>query len=133
MKKHVLLNFLIFLIAIGLTTPLFPQDRLDFHRKVEVMPEFPGGEDVLDEFIRKNINYPGEGIANKKEGTVYVTFIVETDGTITQIKALKGIGETFEVEAERVVKKMPKWKPGQNEGEKVRVLLSLPIEFKLNR
>lgn len=133
MKKLVLLNFLIFLIAIGITIPAFSQAQPDFLRKVEVMPEFPGGDDALDEFIRNNVKYPDEGIANKIEGTVYVTFIVETDGTITQIEALKGIGKAFEKEAERVVKKMPKWNPGQNEGENVRVLFNLPIEFKLSR
>jgi len=129
MKKYFNLKLFIFIVltALGSTQLLQAQD---VYRKVDVMPEFPGGQAALGQFITKNITWPQASNDAVKEGTVYVTFIVEKDGSLTQIKALKGIGESFEKEAENVVKKMPKWTPGKQGGAAVRVMLSLPIEFK---
>jgi len=132
MKKTLLFKTLIFLLFIGLTQGLTAQTQ-DFFRKVEIMPEYPGGQDALSKFIKDNINYPKQGIEDKTEGIVYVTFIVEKDGTLSQINATKSIGTAFEKEAENVVKKMPKWKAGMHNGENVRVMLSLPIEFYSNK
>ena len=132
MKKSFYSSFLIFFVFIGLGIASQIQAQEVF-RKVDVMPEYPGGQTALNQFITKNITWPNVADNTVKEGTVYVTFIVEKDGTLTQIKALKGIGEHFEKEAENVVKKMPKWTAGKHEGEPVRVMLSLPIEFKLSK
>jgi len=131
MKKYFYSSLLIFFILIGLGISALQAQ--DVYRKVDVMPEFPGGQAALNQFIIKNITWPKVPDNAIKEGTVYVTFIVEKDGSITQIKALKGIGELFEAEAEKVVGKMPKWAPGKHEGQAVRVMLSLPIEFKLEK
>ena len=130
MKKYFNSKLLIFIVLIGLTA-ISQVNAQDVLRKVDIMPEYPGGQIALNQFITTNIAWPKASNDAVKEGTVYVTFIVEKDGSITQIKANKGIGESFEKEAENVVKKMTKWTPGKQAGVAVRVMLSLPIEFKL--
>ena len=100
---------------------------------VEEMPSFPGGEGELSKFLQKNINYPQmereEGIA----GTVYVTFVVDKEGKINDVKTLKGVkgGPGLEKEALRVINSMPPWKPGKQQGRSVRVQFNLPIRFSL--
>ena len=96
-----------------------------------IMPEFPGGEMKLLEYIAMNVKYPD--IARQKgiSGRVFVTFIVEPDGSISNVGILKGIGSSCDQEAYRVVKAMPKWKPGEKDGKKVRVSYMLPVNFML--
>ena len=94
-------------------------------------PEFPGGLDSLKAFIERNLVYPQLAKDQKIEGKVYVTFIVEKDGSISNVKVLRDIGGGCGAEATRVVMKMPKWKPGRQRGKAVRVQYNLPIEFKL--
>ena len=98
---------------------------------VEDDPEFPGGKDSLYAFIERNLVYPQWAKDNKIEGKVYVSFTVETDGSISNIKVLRDIGGGCGAEAVRVLMKMPKWKPGKQRGKPVRVQFNLPIEFKL--
>ena len=98
---------------------------------VEDDPEFPGGMDSLYAFIERNLVYPQWAKDNKIEGKVYVSFTVETDGSISNVKVLRDIGGGCGAEAIRVVMKMPKWKPGKQRGKPVRVQFNLPIEFKL--
>ena len=95
------------------------------------MPEFPGGEMKLLEYIAMNVRYPD--IARQKgiSGRVFVTFVVEPDGSISNVGILKGIGSSCDQEAYRVVKAMPKWKPGEKDGKKVRVSYMLPVNFML--
>lgn len=131
MKKYVTSRFLIFTVLMVLFAVSGLQAQEVF-RKVDIMPEYPGGQTAMSQFITKNIQWPKDADA-QVQGTVYVTFIVETNGTLTQVQALKGIGEAFEKEAERVVSKMPNWKPGKNQDKEVRVMLNLPIEFKLTK
>jgi periplasmic protein TonB len=93
------------------------------------MPEFNG--DVY-KWIRDHLRYPQEAIYNKTEGTSYISFIVDTDGSIGEIKILgKKVGDGCSEEAARVVKSMPRWKPGKNKGQLVRVVVNIPIRFKL--
>lgn len=133
MKKYFYSIILAFFVLAGLHTSTSLQAQ-EIMRKVDIMPEYPGGQNALSQFISNNIKWPTvNSETNTKEGTVYVTFVVEKDGSISQIKALKGIGSDFEKEAENVVKKMPKWSPGKQENQPVRVMLSLPIEFKLTK
>lgn len=94
---------------------------------VEEMPEFPGGKEALFAYIGKELKYPAEDV----EGVVYVTFVVEADGSITGVKVLRGIGHGCDEEAVRVVSGMAKWKPGKQRGEAVRVKYNLPIRYKL--
>ena len=79
----------------------------------------------------KNIRYPEAAIKNNVQGTVYVSFIVRTDGSVTDVKILRGIGSGCDEEAMRVVKLMPKWNPGEEKSKAVDVIFNLPIKFAL--
>ncbi|MFN4124105.1 MAG: energy transducer TonB [Flavobacteriales bacterium] len=98
---------------------------------VEQMPEFPGGEEELFKYLSKNIKYPAMARESGLTGTVYVTFVVEGDGKITDVKILRGIGGGCDQEALRVVQNMPPWKSGKQNGRPVRVQCNLPIKFTL--
>lgn len=96
---------------------------------VENDPEFPGGKEALYKYLRDNIRYPQVALKNNISGTVYVTFVVEQDGSITNPRVLRGIGGGCDHEAVRLVKSMPKWIPGKQRGKPVRVRFNLPIRF----
>ena len=98
---------------------------------VEDEPEFPGGMEALYKFLQDNVQYPRLVLENGIEGRVYVTFVVETDGSITNPRLLRDIGGGCGQEALRVVKMMPKWKPGKQQGKVVRVQFNLPVNFVL--
>ena len=100
-------------------------------RVAEIMPAFPGGEGKLFEFISKNIKYPQLARETGTQGRVYISFIVEPDGSISHVELLRGIGAGCDEEALRVVKAMPKWSPGRQCGKAVRVVYNLPVNFKL--
>jgi len=98
---------------------------------VEEQPRFPGGNDARIKFLLKNVKYPEEARDLGIQGRVFVTFVVEIDGSITDVKILRGIGGGCDKEAIRVVKSMPKWIPGKQRGVPVRVQFNLPIKFTL--
>lgn len=98
---------------------------------VENMPSFPGGDDALFKFLGENINYPDEAKDKGISGVVYVTFVVDYDGEITNVKVIRGIGGGCDEEAVRVIKAMPDWEPGRQKGKRVRVQYNLPIRFTL--
>lgn len=98
---------------------------------VESMPEFPGGEAALTKYLFENIEYPQMAKESGIQGRVFVTFVVERDGKVTDVKVLRGIGGGCDEEAIRVVKNMPKWTPGKQRGKPVRVQFNLPIKFTL--
>ena len=98
---------------------------------VEEMPSFPGGEQKLMEFVGKNIKYPQIARETGIQGRVFVNFVVEPDGSVSNVSVLRGIGGGCDEEAMRVVKSMPKWKPGKQRGKAVRVQYMLPVNFKL--
>ncbi|PLW93193.1 MAG: energy transducer TonB [Marinilabiliales bacterium] len=98
---------------------------------VEDMPSFPGGEEALFEYLQKNIQYPQMAKESNIQGTVFVGFVVEPDGSISNVKVLRGIGGGCDDEAIRVVKSMPRWAPGKQRGKPVRVQFNLPIKFVL--
>jgi len=106
-------------------------DMVDVYTIVEQMPEFPGGEEKLIEFVSKNVEYPQEAKEEGVQGRVFVGFVVEKDGSVGDVKLLRGIGHGCDEEAVRVVKMLPKWKPGMHNGEFVRVAYQIPIHFKL--
>ena len=101
------------------------------YEKVEVMPEFPGGDQAMMDFVATNVKYPKEAMDKEISGRVLVSFIVEKDGSITDAKVVKGIGGGCDEEAVRVVNAMPKWKPGKQKGKPVRVSFMMPFTFKL--
>ncbi len=98
---------------------------------VENDPEFPGGMEALYKYLRDNIKYPQLARDNNITGRVYVTFVVEKDGSIANPRVLKDIGGGCGQEAIRVVKSMPKWTPGKQRGKAVRVQFNLPVSFNL--
>lgn len=98
---------------------------------VEEMPEFPGGQEAMMKYLSGQLKYPEEAVENGVQGAVFVTFVVERDGRISEVKVLRGIGAGCDEESERVVKGMPNWKPGKQNGKLVRTRYNLPIRFKL--
>ncbi len=97
---------------------------------VEDMPSFPGGN--VQKWIAKNVKYPVLAMENGIQGKVYIQFVIERDGSITDVKVLRGVDASLDKEAVRVVKAMPKWKPGKQRGKPVRVSYTLPINFQLS-
>jgi protein TonB len=98
---------------------------------VEEMPSFPGGEQKLLEFVAKNTKYPQIARESGIQGRVFIGFVVEPDGSISNVKVLRGIGGGCDEEAVRVIKSLPKWKPGKQRGKAVRVSYQIPVNFKL--
>ncbi len=98
---------------------------------VEEAPEFPGGLEALYQFLAANIKYPG-GPDDCVSGKVFVSFVIEKDGTVSDAKVVRKLHPAFDAEALRVVKLMPKWEPGRQDGKPVRVQFNLPINFNLN-
>lgn len=98
---------------------------------VEDMPAFPGGMEAMIQFISNNIQYPADAQKQKVDGRVLVNFVVEKDGSITEVKVIKPAFPSLDAEAVRVVKAMPKWKPGYQKGQAVRVQFTMPINFSL--
>ena len=98
---------------------------------VEQVPEFPGGLDKFGAYLSKSIRYPAVARENGTQGRVIVTFVVERDGALTDIKVTRGIGSGCDEEAVRVLKNSPHWKPGIQNGRPVRVQYSVPISFTL--
>ncbi len=116
-------------IAIGAIDYDKPEKPFDV---VEQMPEFPGGTPELMKYISTNVKYPAEATKNGAQGRVLVQFIVEKDGSISEVEVIKKVNEHLDAEAVRVVNAMPKWKPGKQNGEPVRVKYTLPISFRLS-
>lgn len=98
---------------------------------VESMPEFPGGMGELMKFLAQNIKYPPLAKESGIQGRVFINFVVEPTGLISNVKVLRGIGGGCDEEAVRVVASMPKWKPGKQRGKNVRVSYNLPVKFTL--
>ncbi len=98
---------------------------------VEKMPSFPGGEEARNKYMIENITYPPKARQEGIQGRVFVTFIVEKDGAVSNVKILRGIGGGCDEEAVRVISMMPKWNPGIQRGQPVRVQFNMPIHFAL--
>ena len=98
---------------------------------VEQQPEFTGGMAALGQYLSKNLRYPAAAQRANVAGRVFVSFVVNTDGSIQDVTVLKGLGFGTDEEAQRVVKSMPKWRPGKQSGRPVRVKYNLPINFTL--
>lgn len=97
------------------------------------MPSFPGGDSQRLKFLKKHIRYPGQASENDIQGTVFVSFVVRKNGNLADIKILKGIGGGCDQEAMRVVKLMPRWNPGYQNGRKTDVRFTMPVYFKLQQ
>ena len=107
-------------------------DDEEFFMVVENMPEFPGGDLGLMKYIQKNVKYPAIAKEYNITGKVYVSFIVDKSGVVTNVKIVRGVDKNLDAEALRVVKSLPKYKPGKQRGQAVRVMFTIPINFTLN-
>ena len=99
----------------------------------ETMPQFPGGQEVMMKYLAANIKYPASAVKAKKQGRVIVTFIVQKDGSVTHAKIAKSVDPELDAEALRIVKGMPKWTPGTQNGKPVNVKYTLPVNFSLQK
>ena len=99
---------------------------------VETMPEFPGGQDSLMSFLMHTVKYPKGAMEKGIQGRVVVKFIVEKDGQVSTPQVVRSVYPALDEEALRVIRCMPKWKPGKQNGKEVRVFFTLPVTFRLN-
>lgn len=99
---------------------------------VEQMPQYTGGEQAMMKYVAENIKYPQAAKDKNISGRVFVGFVIEKDGSVSNVKVVRGIGGGCDEEAARVIKEMPKWKPGMQKGKPVRVSYQIPIYFKLD-
>jgi TonB family protein len=106
-------------------------ESIETDSPLEQEPEFPGGQTAMNEFILNNINYPEYARENSEQGIIYTQFYIQPDGSLTDIKIRKGVSETLDKEAMRVVRKMPKWTPAINHGRDYPTLFTLPFHFRL--
>jgi len=101
------------------------------HSYVAEWPSFPGGNQARNQFLADNINYPRSAEKKGIEGRVIISFVIEKDGTITNVELVKGVEESLDNEAIRVVKLMPRWNPGKNNGKPVRTKHKVDVVYKL--
>ena len=106
-------------------------DQDDVYQTVEEMPEFPGGIEGLMDYVSKNVKYPESAKEKNLQGRVMIKFVIEKDGSVSNVEVFRGWNNELDDEAVRVVKAMPKWKPGKQDGKVVRVSFMLPINFVL--
>jgi protein TonB len=132
MKKLILLVALALFCSTSVMAQAEVEDDAIFV-VAENAPEFPGGSDSLYAYIARNIKYPETAKKEKIEGRVFVTFVIEKDGQVSSAKILRDIGGGCGEEAIRVVKNMPKWKPGTQRGNPVRFQFNLPVSFMLGK
>ena len=133
MKKLLLMSLMAML---GLTTvnaqkTVVAQKNQQVFDVVEQMPEYPGGMPALIDYLTQNVKYPSDAEKQKIEGIVIATFIVEKDGSISNVEVVKPVFPSLDSEAIRVITGMANWTPGKQKGETVRVKFTLPISFRL--
>ena len=133
MKKLILLVVVALFCCTSAMAQTVVVDEEIFLVVAENAPEFPGGSDSLYAYIARNIKYPETAKKEKIEGRVFVTFVIEKDGQVSSAKILRDIGGGCGEEAIRVVKNMPKWKPGTQRGNPVRFQFNLPVSFMLGK
>ncbi len=118
---------------IAVNTP--PEPKEDVAKKVfdvvEEMPSFPGGNGALMQFLQSNVKYPVVAQENGVQGRVQIGFVVERDGSITDVRVVRSVDPSLDKEAMRVVKMMPRWNPGKQNGQTVRVKYTVPVLFRL--
>lgn len=127
----VALTMLVLLFSFTTSTAQTKKNDMVFD-VVEVMPQYPGGQIAMLKYIMENMKYPEQAMKEGIQGRVAVRFIVEKDGSISDVKPILSVHPLLNKEAVRVVKSMPKWSPGKQHGKPVRVQLIVPIMFKLN-
>ena len=109
-----------------------PSESNEVYMVVDQMPEYPGGHEALIDFLRRQLRYPKDARKMGIQGTSYIQFIVEKDGTLTNVQLQKGFDSACDAEAMKVVKQSKPWNPGVQNGKAVRTQMTLPINFNLN-
>ena len=107
------------------------KDDVTIYNAVAQMPQFPGGEAALIKYINSHINYPPAAAMNKVQGNVIVQFVVNKDGSVGEVKVVRSVDNDLDREAIRVIKSLPKFTPGRQNGKAVNVWYTLPVPFKL--
>ena len=134
---------LLLLLLIGIVIPSFfyAQDKQNGNavqgkdaeyafEQLEVKPEYPNGNEGLGKYLSENIKYPKKALKNGVSGKVFVQFVIDKTGKVTNVVAVRGVEKSLDKEAVRVIKSMPKWKPGMKDGQPVKVKYTIPINFK---
>ena len=133
MKKTIFLLSMLLTAAIVTCTPTKAQAHTDsekVYNSCQVMPQFPGGEKAMMEFIATNLKYPQQAVKDDVQGMVLVDFVINTEGKATDPKIVRSLSPECDAEVIRVVSLMPAWTPGQQDGETVNVKYTLPVMFK---
>jgi protein TonB len=134
MKAHTIRSLTVaiasalFVLGASAQEPADPSARTYDLAELQRAPEFPGGQEAMYAFLAKNFHWPD----CVGEGTVYIAFVVEVDGAITEAQVVKGANSALDREALRVISKMPMWSSGEQDGKAVRVRMVLPIKYCLN-
>ena len=133
MKKLFLMSLMaVFcLTTVNAQKTIVSQKNQEVFDVVEQMPEYPGGIQALFEYLQQNVKYPEDAVKQKIEGRVIATFVVETDGSISNVEVVKPAFPSLDAEAVRVLSAMPKWTPGMQSGKVVRVKYTVPINFNM--
>ena len=135
------LRFLLLFIGIAIPSIFYAQDKQNGNavqgtdaeyafEQVDVKPEFPNGNDGLVKYLSENIKYPKKALKNGVTGKVFVQFVIDKTGKVTNVVAVRGVEKSLDKEAVRVIKSMPKWKPGMKDGNPVKIKYTIPINFK---
>lgn len=130
-RPLVALLFIAFLVSNAKAQSKSSNDGNEIYTAVEHSAEFPGGTKAFSTFLVKNLHYPAEARKNNVQGKVYLNFVVEKDGSLSDIKVVRGLGSGCDEEAVRAVKLSPKWTPGTQDGRVVRQHYTMPISFTL--
>ena len=117
--------------SLAISSPRIEPEPDHIYEYLEEMPEFPGGQASMMEWLSKNINYPPIAAENNIQGRVMVSFVVETDGSLSNVRVVRGVDPNLDREAMRLVSMMPKWKPGMQDGKPARARFTLPVQFSL--
>ncbi len=135
MKKLILMSMMaiVCLMTASAQKTVVSQSKQNVYDAVEQMPEFPGGMPAMIEYLQNNLKYPKDAIKQQVGGRVMVMFVVETDGSLSNVRVARKVFHSLDTEAVRVVKSMPKWKPGKEKGRLVRVNYTLPVVFSLKK
>ncbi len=109
------------------------EEEPEIYMNVEQMPQFPGGDKALLKYLNENIRYPQIALENGISGKVVLKFVVNADGSVGDVVVLRGVDRVLDQEAIRVVKSMPKWSPGRQNGRAVRVYYNVPVDFRISQ
>jgi len=135
------LRLILLLIGIVIPSFFYAQDKQNGNavqgkdteyafEQLEVKPEFPNGNEGLGKYLSENIKYPKKALKKGLTGKVFVQFVIDKTGKVTDVVAVRGVEKSLDKEAVRVIKAMPEWKPGMKDGQPVKVKYTIPINFK---